>query len=182
MLTHEFLSEFKRSTETKWRDHTINPKIYGFQFQPGTRWKPGLSEEEIAAYEVIVGIRFPRDFHSFLRIMNGTDLSTLNIYGSSNEPARESVGVYSYPRDLKLIEDRIAYLKENVDRGALAATMTEQGFDLPVEARLMPIYAHRYVVCTEDLDKCSILSIWEKDDTIVYGESLQKYLEAEFLQ
>jgi hypothetical protein len=38
--------------------------------------------------------------------MNGTDQETLNVYGSSGEPSRRSVGVYAYPGDAALDELR----------------------------------------------------------------------------
>jgi hypothetical protein len=82
MLSSDFLLEFKRSAEKKWREQPINPHIYGFQFQPGTRWNESMSDEKIAEYENVLGARFGHDFRAFVRAMNGTDLPTLNIYGN----------------------------------------------------------------------------------------------------
>src|SRR5579864_9330963 len=104
MLSTAFLIEFKRATETMWRDGSINPHIYGFQFQRGTRWVAGLSDGKIVEFEDCLGTRFPHDFRSFLLAMNGTDLPTLNVYGSCGEPPREGIGVYSYPRDLETVK------------------------------------------------------------------------------
>jgi len=50
MLTSEFLAQFKRATEERWKHGSVNPTIYGFQFLPGTRWNTGLSDEEISEY------------------------------------------------------------------------------------------------------------------------------------
>lgn len=180
LLSSVFLAEFKRVTEPTWRNRAINPQVYGFQFQPGTRWNPGLPDEQIAAYEGLLGVRFPRDFHAFLRVMNGTDLPTLNIYGYCGEAPRQSVGVYSYPRDIKLVQRLIEEVR--VDQNVLTATMAQQSFDLPVEANLVPVYGHRYLVCTLDPDSSVVLSIDGPDDAIVYGNSLQEYLEREFLR
>jgi len=36
--------------------------------------------------------------------MNGTDKPALNVYGNSGQPRRESVGVYSYPRDVEIVK------------------------------------------------------------------------------
>jgi hypothetical protein len=179
MLSSDFLAEFKCATEAKWRERPINPHIYGFQFQLGTRWNPGLSDDEIAEYENVLGVWLPYDFRAFLRAMNGTDLPTLNIYGYCGEPPRQWVGVYSYPRDLEIVRRLI----ENVsnDRNELTATMAEQGFALSAEAGLVPIYGHRYLVCTPSLDSSVVLSIDDSDDAIVYGNSLKEYLEREFL-
>jgi hypothetical protein len=82
MLTEGFFVEFKRATEAKWRNKSINPAIFGFQFRPGTRWNSGVSEGLIAEYEGVPKVRFPDDLKALLREMNGTDLPALNVYGS----------------------------------------------------------------------------------------------------
>ena len=179
MLSYEFLLEFKRQTEERWSGKSIDPRIYGFQIQPGTCWRPGLSDHQILEYEDKIGIRFPSDFRALLRVMNGTDLSTQNIYGSSGEPPREWVGVYSYPRDLEVVQHCIA--EASKDRETLTATLAEEGFTLSAAAKLTPIYAHRFVVCDRDKESSVVLSIWDSQDAVVYGDSLQEYLEREFL-
>jgi cell wall assembly regulator SMI1 len=95
MLNRDFLLKFNRTTELSWSEQSINPAIYGFQFQRGTHWNPGLSNAEIAEYESVLGVQFPRDFRALLQVMNGTDIPTLNVYGYCGEPHRTSVGVYS---------------------------------------------------------------------------------------
>ena len=180
MFDRNFLPEFKRATEERWAERPIDPSVYGFQFQPGTRWNIGLSREEIVEYEAVLAVSFPHDFRDFLGAMNGTDLPTLNVYGSSGEPPRTSTGVYSYPRDVKLVKQRIEDVRDS--RSAIAADLWEQGFDLPAEAQLVPIYFHRYVVCTPDLNRSPVLSIADHStDAIVYASSLREYLEREFL-
>ena len=165
MLSSDFLIEFKCATERQWSGRSIDPTVYGFQFQQGTRWNPGLSDEEIAKYEGILIVRFPHDFKVLLRAMNGTDIPTLNIYGYCGEAPRQSIGVYSYPRDLEIVRKRITEVGEY--RTALVATLAEQGFDLPAEAKLIPLYAHRCVVCTSDLVSSVVLSIADGEDAIV---------------
>jgi hypothetical protein len=61
MLSAGFLAEFKRATEARWREAAINPTLYGYQFQRGTRWNTGLSDEQVAEYEGILRVRFPYD-------------------------------------------------------------------------------------------------------------------------
>ena len=180
MLSSDFLAEFKRATEATWHKRPINPHIYGFQFQPGTRWNPGLSDDKIAEYENVLGLQFPYDFRAFLRAMNGTDLPTLNIYGYCPEPPHTSTGVYSYPRDVELVKHLIEEVRK--DRSALTQTMAEQGFDLPATTNLVPIYGHRHLVCTSDLDSSAVLSIDASGDAILYANSLQEYLQIEFLR
>jgi len=180
MLSYDFLADFKRATEQLWSERSINPTAYGFQFQRGTRWNPGLSDNKIAEYESALGVRFPGDFRAFLGAMNGTDIPTLNVYGNCGEPHRTSVGVYSYPRDLDGVKQRIEDVRES--RNEITADLGSQGFDLLSEAALVPIYGHRYVVCTSNSDQSVVLSVVVHDtDAIVYGASLKEYLEREFL-
>jgi len=48
---------------------------------------------------------------------------------------------------------------------------------------LVPVFAHRYVVCSSNLDDSVVLSIVVHDtDAIVYANSLREYLEEEFLE
>jgi hypothetical protein len=180
MLDSDFLAKFKRSTEAKWSERSINPTLFGFQFQRGTRWNSGLSEEQIAEYEGVIAVTFPNDFGAFLRVMNGTDTPTVNVYGYCGEPHRQWVGVYSYPRDVEIVKQ----LMEDVHKSPakLTTTLMEQGFDLLPETRLLPFYGHRYLVCTKNLEPSVVLSIDGSDDAIVYGNSLKEYLEREFLR
>jgi len=65
----------------------------------------------------------------------------------------------------------------------IAIDLAEQCVELPAEASLVPIYGHRYVVCTSNLNSSVVLSVVLKDtDAIVYGNSLREYLEREFLR
>jgi hypothetical protein len=81
MISPDFLAELKRVTEKQWSEESPDPTMYGFQFQRGTRWNPGLSNHEIQEYENSACTRFPNDLRAFLSAMNGTDLPTLNVYG-----------------------------------------------------------------------------------------------------
>jgi hypothetical protein len=180
MLTPGFLAEFKKLTEQRWSRQSIDPKLSGFQFQRGTRWNPGLSDPEITQYENTLGLRFPHDFRAFLRIMNGTDTPMVNVYASRGEPRGFSTGVYSFPRDMEIIRLRIDDVRER--KGEIMADLREQGFFVPAAADLVPIYSHRYLMCTADLDQSVVFSIYVPSmDSIVYGTSLQEYLQREFL-
>jgi len=60
-------------------------------------------------------------------------------------------------------------------------TLAEEGLSLHQITHLVPIYEHRYVVCSPDTEECPVVSIWTEEDAIVYGRTLQEYLTAEFL-
>ena len=75
---------------------------------------------------------------------------------------------------------RIEHIRAN--RAEIAADLAGQGFKLPAEASLVPVYFHRYLACTTDLNSSLVLSIVvNATDAIVYGNSLKEYLEKEFL-
>lgn len=180
-ITNDFLDDFRLATETRWHSEDINPALYGFQFQPGTRWNPGLQESAIIEYQKLLGLRFPYDFQSFIGKMNGTDLPTVNVYSSAGHPTAYSVGVFSHPRDIDIVRQRIQVIHRN--RPEIAMDLADQGFDLAPEAGLMPIFSHRYIVCSSDHESSAVLSIVTDDvDAIVYANSLREYLEKEFLQ
>jgi hypothetical protein len=68
-------------------------------------------------------------------------------------------------------------------RAEIAADLAGQGFELPEEVGLVPMYSDRFVVCGSNLDRSVVLSIAVNDtDAIVYGNSLREYLEKEFLR
>ena len=179
MLVRNFFAEFKLATETKWSTASLDPDLYGFQFQRGTKWNPALSNSEIMQYERRAETRFPYDFVEFLRHMNGTDLPTLNIYGHSGHQPQESPGVYSYPKDMGTVQRLIEDVRR--ERAQLTSQMDEQGFHIPAEAALIPLYGRRYLVYTSRLDQSVVLSIDSGHDAIVYGNSLEEYLTREFL-
>jgi hypothetical protein len=101
----EFFAWLKPESERYWSSLQINPSSYGFQIQPGTKWRPGLSDAQIEQYQSEIGFHFPAGVRAYLRHMNGTDLPTVNVYGSSGTPHAFGPGFYSYPDDLTRIKD-----------------------------------------------------------------------------
>ena len=173
----EFLKAFKSTTEAYWNRCQPDPFIYGFQFQIGTTWRPGLLPAQIAEYQDRVRAKFPIDFKAMLSMINGTDRPTINLFGSSGLPQRTSPGVYSYPDDYPVILARMKGIRSKRDR--IYSALTDQGLSFPHGSKLVPIFLHRFVVCTEDAASSVVLSI-HGTDAIMYGRSLQEYLEHEF--
>lgn len=177
-LTESFV-RLKQQTEAGWANKKLDRGIYGFQFQPGTRWNPGLSADEIRAYERALDVRFPESLRCMLSVKNGTDTPTLNIYGSSGMPPCEGAGVYAYPRDLALVREYVDVVRP--DRAEVAEVLEEQEFTLPPDAGLVPLYGHRYLVCGADPLDGPVLSIYGTD-AIVYGADLLTYMQFELVK
>lgn len=172
----KFLAELKRKTEKLWRESPIS----GFQSPRGAQWYPGLSEQEIKEYEQTLGMRFPDDFRHMLRMMNGTYYPTGTPDPFAFISRQKAVFIYSYPRDIDLVRQRIEDLDLESSFLYLQNVLRMQNFDLEADAGLVPIYQHRYVVCSSDPATSTVLSIMGTD-AIVYGNDLKEYLQREFL-
>ncbi len=177
-ITSDFIRGFLAKTEKKWSNHKINNGIYGFQFQPGTKWNPGLSKEEIDAYQAELKIQFPTDFIAFLKHANGTNLQTVNVFGNDGNPHAHAPGVYSYPRDLKIIKQRIEWLKQDWNAALECLELDDEIFGK--NPKFIPFYSHRYILSGLNPQGSIVCSI-DGTDAIIYGASLTEYLQAEFL-
>jgi hypothetical protein len=163
----KFFPWLKDASEEHWERVEINRSIYGFQIQRGTKWLPGLSDEEVVEYEKAMGFSFPEIYKLFLRHMNGTDNPTINVYGECGEPYRYASGYYSYPRDLNTVRETIKWIHD--DFGVTPEHIEES--EIP---RIMPIVSHRFLV----MDRCAknpILSMYGRD-SIFYASSLESFL------
>ena len=83
--------------------------------------------------------------------MNGTDQETLNVYGSSGEPSRRSVGVYAYPRDAALDELRhgIQEIEFMTDH---ATGQVQVGCPESISSAVLPAIAERCPKAVLDVD------------------------------
>jgi hypothetical protein len=163
----EFFPWLKKVSEEYWESVEINRGIFGFQIQQGTRWLPGLSDEEVADYEKEMGFSFPEIYKIYLRHMNGTDKPTINIYGECGEPYRYASGYYSYPEDLDAVKGTIKWIHD--DFGVTTEFIEEN--KIP---RIMPIVSHRCLV----VDRCAgnpVLSMYGRD-SVFYAPSLEGFL------
>lgn len=129
--------------------------------RPGRDWLPGLTAEDLAAYESELGVRLPDDARLLLRTMNGD---------SSGE-------FYSYPRDLERVRERMDRWRADWD--AIAADLASDGVVLPPAATAVPLWKHRGVLCAADPKDSRVLSIVE-GDAVLYAESVAAWLDLEF--
>jgi hypothetical protein len=104
----EFIRWFKDHSERHFAELQLDAEAYGLQHQPGTRWRPGLSESELAAFQAAVGFDFPEELRAFFRAMNGTTVPGINVYGECGTPHDFAPIYFSYPEHLPNIQQRIA--------------------------------------------------------------------------
>src|SRR5476651_1749453 len=80
-----FFEEFKRASEFYWETVTLEKEIYGYQIQPGSKWKEGLSDNDLIKFESIMGFSFPVPLKNFYKVMNGLDRPGIDISGDVPE-------------------------------------------------------------------------------------------------
>ena len=152
----------------------------------GLRFDRGLSDTEIKEIETTFGFRFPKEIADFLsnaypvgcNFFNYRDISQKNIdkFYDFQKNIKES-----FEFDIANNADSLqAMLKE-----LLGEFIDIEDFkkavmkSLESSPKLIPFYAHR---CFFDgMDNMPIISFWQAVDTIIYGNDLEDYLEAEFL-
>jgi hypothetical protein len=163
----QFFAWLKSASEEYWADAFVHPGVYGFQIQAGTRWLPGLTDDEITRYEMDMGFAFPDIYKQFLRQMNGTDKLGVNVYGSSGVSHAYAPIYYSYPRDLATVREYIRWIYD-------AYGVTPEIVEERCIPHIMPIRGHRFLVMDRNQEH-SVLSM-HGNDTILYAESLSVFL------
>ena len=151
----------------------------------GVVFDAGLTECEFLIIEELYGIRFPKSFRNFLQ------------YGV---PMSESE--YEFPRWRDFSEKNIEVIRQKLNDPFdwLKNDIVKHGFWLPCwgeqpgftetaenrfnilishSPKLIPIFGHRYMPQLENLDNPPVISTVGRD-TVIYGATLDDYLEMEF--
>jgi len=161
----KYIVEFtniKEISEKYWENITINNKIYGYQIQKGTKWKKGLSINQLEEYQNIMGFEFPEILKDFYTIMNGIDKEQVNIYGNSGYKYSYSKEFYSFPDDIKNIKKiiKLIYNENNINEDEMIKNNI---------SRIFPIFSHRFILI--DHKEYPILSMNGKD-IILYANNI----------
>jgi hypothetical protein len=199
----DFLNWFRDRTNQAWSHWQTHPfssyqdaGVGGEDWEQGTGWRAGLSEGEIDEIEAEWSIHFPPDYRLFLhrlhtvdRPMKGARFSLTGLV-PTKEPS-----FYNWQRDREALRRRFAWPLEGLlfdlehndlwleGWGPKPESLTRRNERLTelVEnaPRLIPVYAHRYLLvepCVADNPVFSIV----QSDIIVYGKDLRSYLLVEF--
>ncbi|HET6993243.1 MAG TPA: SMI1/KNR4 family protein [Bacteroidia bacterium] len=167
--TPEYFEQIKLLSEKYWKQIKIDKTIFGFQIQPNSKWKKGLSETELREFEKAMGFDFPLPLRNFYLTMNGLDKQGINVYGDSGEPASYQPVFYSFPDDLDAIKEKINWIyKEN--KTDLAKLQKQKA------SRIFPVVSHRFMLIDEPGQP--ILSMYGKD-IIYWKDNLSKVVATE---
>src|SRR5690606_2458310 len=109
----DFFETVKRLSEKYWSTTDINKELYGFQIPKNTKWKPGLTDNQIADFEENLKIEFPKGLRNFYKTMNGLDKPGVNVFGSDGNEYAFSPVYYSYPDDIEVIMEKMEWILES---------------------------------------------------------------------
>jgi hypothetical protein len=175
MTENEWL-RFKNLTEKKFKSAKLR-ECWGFQIQKNTKWNNGLTINEIAQFEKILGLTFPLDYIEMLKSFNGFATLQISIDPDGKEEDKFERKCYKYPDDIEKTKWLIEEVNKNIQYANEA--IEDAGFDSQEVEGFIPLYAHRVLVVLKNKEYSPVLSVWG-DDIIIYGESLIKYWCHEF--
>jgi hypothetical protein len=205
-----FLDWFRERTEAAWASYEGRPfedyvaaHVGGTDWQPGTRWLGGLTEDQIDQIERTWALAFPPDYRLFLRRLHAVDQpmrgATYEHYdkltGKSSHAPYERPAFCNWLTDTEELRGQFAWLHEGLEFevehndqwpkgwGPKPVTLDAQKQrvrELVAAApRLIPVFAHRYLVASPNRAGNPVLSVYQSD-IVVYGYDLRSYLLFEF--
>ncbi|WIG57465.1 MAG: hypothetical protein OJF49_000209 [Ktedonobacterales bacterium] len=205
-----FLDWFRIRTEEAWSSYQprsfedfVASRVGGLDWQQGTRWLSGLSEDEVDQVERQWALRFPADYRLFLRHLHAVDRpmrgARYSEYVEGGEESHlvpwECPSFYNWLTDTEELRAKFEWLVEGLEFdvehdarwpaswGAKPETPDAQKGrvrELVAAApRLIPVFAHRYLLAEPCQAGNPVLSVWQSD-IIVYGADLRSYLLFEF--
>ena len=200
----EFLDWFRRETEAAWEGY--EPHDYGdpgapggLDWQPGTRWRGGLTEARIQHAERRFKVRFSPPHRLFLSTLHTADRPMLGFLFTKEGPKAPASRQepYDWSGDAAPIEEALAWplqgtlfdVEHNVlwleewgkrPAGAEARAETVRAA-LAKAPPLVPLYGHRYAPSDPVKGAVPVLSVYQTD-IIVYGSDFRHYLLTEFAE
>jgi len=169
----EFFDSLRKQTESTWKSKEYIPEIYGYQVAIGTKWLPGHSEIEIS--EILNRLDIKEEFKhedlvALLSLTKGLSLPQTNLNSQTLGAKTKQNWKLNSQYILSTWSEHKQDMEEHGELQALSLIVEEPHI-------IIPLYLHRYIVLTKkDLKVYSI----HGEDIIIYGNSLQEYLEKEF--
>lgn len=163
----DFMVWFKNQSEFFFEKLELDKDISGLQPQKNTKWRPGLTDEELNSFQKQLGFNFPEELIEFYKAMNGTDLPGVNTYSERGDPYNYSPIYFSYPEHIstiKMLIDEILIVTDlSIDR------MKEN--EIP---NIFPINNYYFMIIDDKTNPIYYLSIAHYNHDInqpyVYGE------------
>ena len=199
-----FLRWFQQRSEETWRgyqtktfDEFTLSQVGGSDWQQGTYWHSGLSEQEIATIEQHYHVQFPPDYRLFLHMLHCVDrphVGAKYVDGKTLAPITLPA-FYDWQKDTEALQAAYEWLIEGLlfdvqhnalwpqswgEKPAMADGQETRIRELVSAApKLIPIFGHRYLLAEPCKAGNPVLSIYQSD-MIIYGMDLRHYFLVEF--
>jgi hypothetical protein len=118
-----FLRWFRERTEETWRryqtrtfEEMVASRVGGHDWQQGTRWLGGLSEQEIATIEQHYHVRFPPDYRLFLQMLHSVNRPRVGAryVDSKTMIPMTAPSFYHWQRDTEALQTAYEWLVEGL--------------------------------------------------------------------
>jgi hypothetical protein len=174
----------------------VASQVGGSDWQQGTRWLGGLSEQEITTIEQRYHVRFPPDYRLFLQVLHSVDRPHMGArYVDSNMIPSTAPSFFHWQNDIEAIQAAYEWLVEGLFFDVQENDLWPQSWGVkPTTAeaqearvrelvnaapKLIPVFGHRYLLAEPCEAGNPVLSIYQSD-MIIYGVDLRHYLLVEF--
>lgn len=143
----ESFKKIKQQSEKLWEKIDLE-ECWGYQIQEGSKWKKGLTEEELLDFENRLGFQFPDPLKNFLKTMNGLDKPGINYTGDEAD-TKYGATFYSFPENIERIKEQIEWILED---NKVSASDLSSG-KVPY---IFPYLGHRFLICDKNLNVLSM--------------------------
>lgn len=195
-LDSSFLERVRSDTEERWKSYVPRDfhaaRAGGLDWRPGTRWRGGMTDEEINAAEHRYGLRFPPDYRLFLATLHTPDPPMVGAAFKGNRlvdrDGRAFVDWQGDPGDIhRRLDWPLAGILWSIeaddswrrDWGPRPETSTAREAVVRRLAatgpQLIPVAHHQYLAGSPEAEGNPVLSIYGRD-VIVIGSDLRQYV------
>lgn len=177
----EFMHWYKHQSEQYFS--TLKIDIEPLQTQQEIKWRPGLTEHELAVFQQELGFDFPEEIIEWYRTMNGTNLPVLHILDEGDDKYYPACFQFFYPEHLpkikQLIQERLAISGLNPEQ------MSKESIPF-----IFPVGDYEFMVIDKIANPIYYLSIAHKNHDVnqvyIYGslsaDNLQSWLYKQTFQ
>ena len=182
MLDLVFLEWLRDETERRWRDAVV-PGPDGLAWQPGTRWRGGVTDSQLEIAEAAFDVRFPAAYRRFLRALHTPDPVLVgSAYGSRGVAYVVGRHFPDWTGDVLTIATAMDWPVEGLLRAVEDGRWHPGWGDRPRDPRsrativrrlaaagprLVPIARRRYLAAAPGADDGPVISMYGADVRIV---------------
>lgn len=177
--------QFKTLLEARWRyqEEPSPNHVWFCTPRSGTRWNPGMTVEEVDAFEASLGFALPIVYREMLAVINGFDRTQITYRREEDDQGNyyfeigERLGACTYPCDWPAVQPLLNDIKDC--RDDIDAVISGLGLNPADITGFIPLIAHRVMVVLKDIHLSPVVS-FIPGDAILYGRDLREFMLRDF--